>query len=142
MVTSTFFDLQRELTTNTTFINKAQRLMDGITKAERAGEVEDMKENMKELLTLCEFNPSLLVPYYFPKFPDQDPMTLWSRPHAFAMMSFTINGSLTIQASRQVGKCITGDTEVTVLNEVTGKTCKESMASLFNSAKQAAQEHQ
>lgn len=112
--------------------------MDGITKAEKAGEAEDMKENMKELLTLCEFNPSLLVPYYFPKFPDQDPMTLWSRPHAFAMMSFTINGSLTIQASRQVGKCVTFDTKIVTKNS-DGQIREETMENFFNEAKEAWQ---
>lgn len=131
METPLQFDLHRELTTNVDFNNKAQRLMSLIAKSEQAGELEDMKGYLKELLTMCEFNPSLLVPYFFPKFPDQDPMTLWSRPHAFSMMAFTPNASLTVNASRQIGKCLSGDTTVVTNSGI------ETMADIFEQAKQS-----
>lgn len=51
---------------------------------------------MTELLRTCDYNPSLLVPYFFPAFPEDKPMTLWTRPHAMSMMAFVPNGTLTV----------------------------------------------
>lgn len=60
------------------------------------GNDEEFRAAMLDLLRLCDFNASLLVPYFFPKFPDDKPMTLWERPHAISMMSFIPNGTLTV----------------------------------------------
>lgn len=67
--------------------------------ASKEGKDEEFRHHMHELLRLCDYNASLLVPYFFPKFPDDKPMTLWERPHAISMMSFIPNGTLTVQAS-------------------------------------------
>ena len=45
-------------------------------------------------------------------------MTFWSRPHAFSMMAFIPNGTLTIQASRQIGKCVDGNTYIKTKKEM------------------------
>lgn len=81
-----------------------------------------------KLIRLCEFNPSLLMSFFYPDFLDGEAMRLWTRPHAFAMMAMVPNGSITIAASRQIGKCVAGDTEVTVCvgdEESKKTTCKE-----------------
>lgn len=82
--------------------------------AAESGEDDAFRYHMLQLLRLCDYNASLLVPYFFPKFPDDAPMTLWERPHAISMMSFIPNGTLTVQASRQIGKCLAGDTVITI----------------------------
>ena len=64
----------------------------------------------EELVELTGDFSSCLVPMFFPKFNNNKPMSLWSRPHAIAMMSIAPNASITIQSSRQIGKCLTGDT--------------------------------
>lgn len=111
---SIFFDLQRELTTNPDFAADLQKIMSEIITAEKDRDINRSKEEMTKLLRKCDFNPSLLLPYFFPAFSDAGPMTLWTRPHAFAMMAHIPNGVLTVAASRQIGKCICGDSIVTV----------------------------
>lgn len=109
-----YFDLYRELTSNVDFINKITKIMKSIELASKARDFEAGRYHIHELLQACEFNASLLVPLFFPKYPEFTPMTLWTRPHAFSMMAFTLLGSMTCQASRQVGKCVAGNTVVTV----------------------------
>lgn len=128
-----FFDLQKKLTSDPKFCEDVKILLADIAEAHASGNVEKLKRKNTELLRLCAFNPSLFLPYFFPNFQDGKPMTLWARPHAFAMMAMIPNGSLTIAASRQIGKCVTGDTEVTAV--VSGERKKLGMKELFNLCK-------
>lgn len=113
-----FFDLQKKLTTDQNFCEKVKELMSDVATAYARGNVDMVKKKNTELLKLCAFNPSLLLPYFYPDFLDGEPMTLWTRPHAFAMMAMIPNGSLTIAASRQIGKCVGGDTLVDADGEI------------------------
>lgn len=97
--------------------------------ASKEGKDEEFRHHMHELLRLCDYNASLLVPYFFPKFPDDKPMTLWERPHAISMMSFIPNGTLTVQASRQIGKCLDADTKL--VTKVSGEEKQLTIAELF-----------
>lgn len=112
MPTAKFFDLQKAITTDVTFNNKIQKLMHDLTLAEASNDKEAVRNSMLELLRACDYNASLLVPFFFPKFAGNKPMTLWSRPHAFSMMAVGAGNIYTIQASRQIGKCLAGKTEV------------------------------
>lgn len=111
---SVFFDLQKELTTNPAFADDLQKIITELITAESERDIALSKEKITQLLRKCDFNPSLLLPYFFPAFSDAGPMTLWSRPHAFAMMAHIPNGVLTVAASRQIGKCIAGDVRLKV----------------------------
>lgn len=117
-----FFDLQKALTTNPDFCKRIEDIMQAFIRAEAAGRKADSKKLLTQFLTLCDFNPSLLLPYFFPDFTYGKPMTLWSRPHAFSMMAFIPNGTVTVAASRQIGKCVTGDTELLVRKRGGDKT--------------------
>lgn len=129
-----FFDLQKKLATDPEFCAKVQETLAGIAEAHATGNTEKLKAKNTELLQACSFNPSLLLPYLFPDFQDGEPMTLWSRPHAFAMLAMIPNGSLTIAASRQIGKCVVGGTEVKV--KVNGGRAKKmTMEELFTMGK-------
>lgn len=132
---SIFFDLQKELTTNPEFAADLQKIMSDILTAEKERDITKSKEEMTALLRKCDFNPSLLLPYFFPTFSDAGPMTLWTRPHAFAMMAHIPNGVLTVAASRQIGKCICGDAKLTVKH---GMQKEEEMTAqeLWNKASQ------
>lgn len=128
-----FFDLQKELTTNPAFATRAERQVALVMKAAKEDNKEAAGHEMAKLLRLCDFNPTLLVPYMFPHFPEQDPMSLLSRPHAVSMMALVPNGSLTVQASRQVGKCLSGLTFLKIRTKtVENKTISE----VFEAAKQ------
>lgn len=135
---SVFFDLQKELTTNPAFAEDLQAIMTELITAETERDIALSKEKMTQLLRKCDFNPSLLLPYFFPVFSDAGPMTLWSRPHAFAMMAHIPNGVLTVAASRQIGKCVAGDAKLKVC---IGKEEKEITAEdLFNYAEEQLQQ--
>lgn len=129
-----FFDLQRALTTNPAFHNEMKQLMLKAAEAYDAGKHDEATKYMDEIARKCDFNPSLLLPYFFPRFADEKPMTLWNYPHAFSMMSIVPNGSITIQASRQVGKCVTGNTKVTGKDRY-GNVKKLTMRQMFETAK-------
>lgn len=131
--TGLFFDLQRELTTNVTFVNKIEKIMKDITLTEKEGKIKERNMLMHEALKLCDYNASLFVPYYFPDFARGKPMTLWSRPHSMAMMSMVPNGSLVIQASRQIGKCCDGSTKLTIREDSSGDSADMTIEDLFNS---------
>lgn len=124
-----FFDLQKELTTNPEFAADLQKIMNELITAESSRQVDQSRQKMTQLLRKCDFNPSLLLPYFFPNFSDAGPMTLWTRPHAFAMMAHIPNGVLTVAASRQIGKCISGETELQV--EINGEEKKMTAEDLF-----------
>ena len=109
-----FFDLQKKLTDDVKFATEITDLQSQIMAADMMQNTLLLQEKMGKLLSLCDMNPSLLLSHFFPNFADNQAMTLYSRPHAFAMMAHIPNGSLTIAASRQVGKCVTGETKVKV----------------------------
>lgn len=94
--TGMFFDLQKEITTNPVFIEKVSRIMNLLIEADSNKDVNAFRHYEEQLLRVCDYNPSLLVPYFFPRFPEDKPMTLWTRPHAMSMMAFIPNGTLTV----------------------------------------------
>lgn len=130
-----FFDLQKELTTNPAFVTRCERIMALLRKAAAEGNRAGVSEEMHRLLRLCDYNPTLLVPIFFPHFPEEAPMTLLTRPHAISMMSFIPGGSLTVEASRQIGKCLAASTKVTVRDSAEGDGMQVSMEELFSDAK-------
>lgn len=137
--TAKFFDLQRALTTNVDFINAVEKKFKNIMLAERADDRQAWRDEIMDLLRLCDYNPALLASYFFPKFSRGKPMTFWTRPHAFAMLTMGANLTLTVQASRQVGKCVTGDTMLQCRHE-DQTTTRLSMSELFEDAKRQAAE--
>lgn len=104
--------------------------MGRMQRASNSGNDDEFRSAMLDLLRLCDFNASLLVPYFFPKYPDDKPMTLWERPHAISMMSFIPNGTLTVQASRQIGKCVAGNTLLQL--KINGVEKSMTIEDLFN----------
>lgn len=112
MSETVFVDLYKQLTLNPEYRDKLESQMKKVDLADKSGDRDGMIYELNELLKLCDYNASLLVPYFFPRYPESEPMTLWNRPHAFSMMAMTLLGSTTIKAGRQVGKCVGGDTVI------------------------------
>lgn len=131
-----FFDIYRELTTNVDFINKCMKVYSDMILADKSGNREAFRHHMAEMLRLCDYNVTMLIPFFFPDFADGRAMTFYERPHAMAMMSMVPAGTLTVCAARQVGKCLAGDTMVDAV--VDGEDRKATMAEIFNRAKAAA----
>lgn len=132
-----FFDLYKEMTTNPAFVEKVNGEYRAMIEADRKGDAPVFREHALALLRMCDFNASLFVPFFFPKYPEDQPMTFWSRPHAFALFAYGMPGSYqVIQASRQVGKCVSGDTTLRVLDR--GEEKEMSLQTLFEDAAHAS----
>ncbi len=63
------------------------------------------KATLQRLLQLCNYNPSLLVPYYWPDYPQPGKgMSLMDRPFQIALMEVIAGLEVTVRAGRQIGK--------------------------------------
>lgn len=127
-----FFDLQKKLTTDPVFASKASTLLNKISEADSRHDKKSRDESIMQLLRLCDNNPSLLVPIFFPKFSVNKPMSLLSRPHAIAMMAIAPNASVTICSSRQIGKCLSG-TSILRVEDAEGTRQDTTIKELFDS---------
>lgn len=130
-----FFDLQKALTTDVKFIGKIERVLRALQLAEKEGNKEAWRQEALNLLRLCDYNPALFSSYYFPRFYRGKAMNFWSRPHAFSMLALGANLTLTIQASRQVGKCLSGETAIDVRHDDAGRTRSCTLRDLFEETK-------
>lgn len=130
-----YFDLYKELTTNPRFANKIEQEFKAIRLAEKSGDREARSYHLMNALRLCDFNMALFIPYFFPDFSNGKAMSMWSRPHAIAMMSMVPAGSVTTQASRQIGKCLSGLTFLQVRGEKSETVENTTIAALFEEEK-------
>lgn len=130
-----YFDLYKELTTNPDFANKMEKEFKAVLLADKSGDVQARNFHLMNAIRACDYNMSLFVPYFFPDFVRGKPMTLWSRPHAMAMMAMAPNSSVTIAASRQIGKCLSGLTFLKVRSEKSETVENTTIADFFEEAK-------
>ena len=88
--------------------------VDSVTQAVANGKAarSDITAAEAALIPLCGFNFGLLIPTVFQKYPYEDPLDFASRPFMFSMTAQAPSSVVTLKAGRQVGKCVTGDTEV------------------------------
>jgi len=86
-----------------------------LEKAMLAGSVNAGREMQKELATLiklCGYNMGLVIPFMFPTYPEDKPLSLLCRPYMFALLSMAGNSIVTFRAGRQIGKCSVGITPI------------------------------
>ena len=110
-------------------VRDAIQRVEMISRAIKEGKASrsDLEAAQSKLIPLCNFNFGLLMPYFFPRYPIDKPLSLVSRPFMFSMTCLAPDSMVTLKAGRQVGKCVTGDTEVVLR----GGT-KMSMVELFD----------
>lgn len=118
--------------TKATAIQSALARLDKISADVQLGKAssEEMTNVQASLIPLCGFNFGLLIPYCFPAYPMDQPLSLLSRPFMFAMTCLSPGSVTTLRAGRQVGKCVKGATKLT-----TEKLGDISIAELFDLAK-------
>lgn len=92
--------------------------------------VADLTDAQAAIIPACGFNFGMLIPYYFPRYPLDEPLSLLTRPFMFAMTCLAPDSTMTLRAGRQVGKCVVGATVIT-----TDKLGDISIAELFAMAK-------
>jgi hypothetical protein len=104
-----YIDLNWEVKTNAEFRYKLKKYNDEIARLEKenAGDphVNDkIASIIIDIYRLCKYNAGLLVPYFFPQYPYDAPLSCSARPYSFAMFHMQIGGFLSIRAGRQIGK--------------------------------------
>ena len=104
-----YIDLNWEIRTNGEFVARLNKLTREIATLERKGD-SDPGRNDKvasriiDIYRLCKYNAGLLLPYFFPKYPFDKPLSCTARPYAYAMFHMQIGGFTAFRASRQIGK--------------------------------------
>ena len=136
-----YIDLNWEVKTNAEFQHKLKALTDDIKRIEKENDGDPhcndkIASRIIDIYRLCKYNAGLLVPYFFPQYPYDKPLSCTNRPYSFAMFHMQIGGFLSIRAGRQIGKCLTHSTQLEVV--VQGEKKKISAAELFNLARSAA----
>jgi hypothetical protein len=104
-------DLGHKVRTDGEFASKLVKLSkefaDLSVKAERhAMYAPQANEALLNVIRLCEYNFFFLVPYYFPKYFSNKPLSFDEFPHASTMFNFQIGGFTVYRGSRQIGKSI------------------------------------
>jgi len=110
-----YLDLYKTFSSEGVFRHKIQSLATEISTLEKRVKTDPahntaIAERMADIYRLCQYNPTLLVPYFFPKYPYDKPLSMLSRPFSVAMLDFQFGGYTVIRASRQIGKCLTFNT--------------------------------
>lgn len=104
-----YFDLYHAARTQHGFGSQVNALKRELQTLERRSPTPKVLHRRQELmidfLKLCDFNPGFLVPYFFPRYPENKPLSLLRRPFAFAMYNFMPAGYTAIRGSRQISKC-------------------------------------
>lgn len=103
-------DLYKHLTTDAGFRQKVYKSFDKVKEAEKdvlkgkfRGE-EKLDAAIDDLLQLCGWNLSILVPIFFPRMIEGKPLNPMRRPHTFLMTSLHTYGFTAIRGSRQIAK--------------------------------------
>ena len=109
------FDLLAHMRKNPVKANAISNAVDRIKILERKmtkGEpvMIEFQRALAELVTLCGHNLGFLVPFLFPAYPADSPLSLMARPYMFALLSMAGNTNVTFRAGRQIGKCVSWDT--------------------------------
>jgi hypothetical protein len=110
-------------------IEKALSRIEMVSRQAKLGKAsrDQLSEAQAAILPLCGFNFGLLIPSFFPSYPEEFPLSLLARPFMFAMTCLAPDSVVTFRSGRQVGKCVTGDTVVS-----TDRLGAIAIASLFD----------
>jgi hypothetical protein len=99
-----YFDLEWNARTNPVFRSELLSLIKRVDFFERSQQPVEQGVAVRALLRHCNYNFGLLVPYFFPRYPKDQPLSLSDRPYSFSMFDLQIGGSTTFRGSRQIGK--------------------------------------
>lgn len=106
-----YIDLNWEVKTNAEFLYRLQRIYKDVEMLERkaAGDPntsDKIAEKILDIYRLCKYNTGLLLPYFFPAYPYDKPLSCTARPYAYAMFHMQIGGFMAFRAGRQIGKAL------------------------------------
>lgn len=104
-----YIDLPSEMRTNGQFRHLITELVKRIAFLEPKsqsdpGASDELNTCMIKLYHTCNQNAGFLVPYFFPRYPFEKPLSLSDRPFSYAMFHMQMGGYTVTRASRQIGK--------------------------------------
>jgi hypothetical protein len=107
-----YLDLYKEARTNGEFRHELRRLISKIRTLEEKKSYssraeEEINEAVVQIYRMSKYNAGFLVPYFFPQYPYNTPLTMNARPYSYALMNMQLGGYMVIRASRQIGKSTT-----------------------------------
>ena len=107
-----YIDLPNEMRTNGQFKHAVTELVKRIAVLEPKSQAdpkasEELSSCMIKLYHMCNQNAGFLVPYFFPNYPFEKPLSLSDRPYSYAMFHMQMGGFTVTRASRQIGKSTT-----------------------------------
>lgn len=136
-----FFDIEKLIRTDPFFYDKLEKCIKRIVDLQKQLRVSNSDtlqklyhEAFHEYLSLTNFNISPLLGYYYPTYPLGTPYSLKDFPfaHIFYALNVGANCSTIFKGSRQISKCVTGDTMCTFKNKNTGQIVKLSIKEFFD----------
>lgn len=65
----------------------------------------EFEDALFRFIRLCKYNLAFLTPYYFPRYPKDEPLNFRDYPFSFSLFNFEIGTSTTVRAGRQIAKC-------------------------------------
>jgi len=104
-----FLDIIKQVRTNNNFLSRVKHAVSKIEKLQQSTDPQALELQQAELFHLlgeCGFNVGFMVPYYFPAYPQDQPLSLLSRPFAFSFLNLNIYGTTVYRGSRQIGKSL------------------------------------
>lgn len=107
-----YFDFEYTVRTDGVFRDTLVKLVEKLNKFSNLA-LQSSKHQKKAndtLLTLlrhCKYNPGFLLPYYFPQYPKDLPMSLKDFPYAYHLLPLNIGGFTVVRGSRQIAKSTT-----------------------------------
>jgi len=106
---SNTFDLHHKLTNDLRFNHKLTGLLRKLVAANiqiktKPAAKKIVGDTVKQILELCQYNLSPLVPFYFPTFDSGRPFTFKDHPFAMALYDVRPLSITTLRGSRQIGK--------------------------------------
>ena len=107
-----YFDFEHTVRTDGVFRDKLKALVSKLEKhapqAFSSIKHQNIANNtLLDILRLCHYNPGFLLPYYYPAYPKELPMSLKDFPYAYHLLPLNIGGFTVVRGSRQIAKSTT-----------------------------------
>jgi hypothetical protein len=104
-----YIDLNKQLRSDAMFRHELNKLTSEINKLEALDGTDPwvndkISERIIQIFKLCKYNAGFLVPYFFPQYPYNKPLSCSARPYSYSMFHMQIGGYTAFRAGRQIGK--------------------------------------
>ncbi len=104
-----YLDLEYETRTNGQFKHKLLNHLGVLGKyrllaKENQSYLPKFQEQLLIFMRFCNLNPVYMTPYFWPRYPKDEPLSFADYPFAFQMFEFQVGGFTVFRGSRQISK--------------------------------------